>query len=87
MKCTTTLVVLAALAFSAPAALAQEKLTAKALEGVWKVSKVVKAGVTDTNPQPGLLILTRGYYSTTRVTAGEARKQAPAPKDPALTSA
>ncbi|HET7085142.1 MAG TPA: hypothetical protein VFI23_10250 [Rhizomicrobium sp.] len=55
--------------------------TAASLEGVWKVTKVVQGGVVNTNPQPGLLIFTRGYYSTTRVTAGEARKQAPAPKD------
>lgn len=69
-------------------ALAQEKLTAKSLEGVWKVSKVVTAGVVNSNPQPGLLIFTRGYYSATRVTASEARKQSPAPEDPAhLTDA
>jgi hypothetical protein len=65
------------------AAFAETSLTAKSLEGVWKVSKVVKAGLVDTNPQPGLLIFTRGYYSATRVTASEARKQAPAPKDSA----
>jgi hypothetical protein len=82
------LVVLAALASSTQVAFAQQSLTAKSLEGVWKVSKVVKAGLVEPNPQPGLLIFTRGYYSTTRVTAGEARKQAPAPKDPAhLTDA
>ena len=69
-------------------AFAQQGLTAESLEGVWKVTKVVQAGAVNTNPQPGLLIFTRGYYSTTRVTAGEARKQSPAPKDPAhLTDA
>jgi hypothetical protein len=82
------LVILATLAIPGRAAIAQEGLTTKSLEGVWKVSKVVKAGVVDTNPQPGLLIFTRGYYSATRVTAGEARKQSPAPVDPAhLTDA
>ena len=66
----------------------QAGLTAQAIEGVWRVSKVVQAGVVDASPQPGLLIFTRGYYSTTRVTASEARKQSPAPKDPAhLTDA
>jgi len=77
-------VVLASLAFAFPgqAAFAQDALTAKSLEGVWKVTKVVQAGVINTNPQPGLLIFTRGYYSATRVTASEARKQAPAPRDP-----
>jgi len=70
-------------------ALAQpENPTTASLEGVWKVTKVVQAGVVNTNPQPGLLIFTRGYYSATRVTASEARKQSPAPKDPAhLTDA
>src|SRR6476620_4619044 len=71
-----------------PALAQQAGPTAQSLEGVWKVSKVVQGGVVDTKPQPGLLIFTRGYYSTTRVTAREARKQAPAPKDPArLTDA
>ena len=70
------------------AAWAQAGLTAQSLEGVWKVVKVVQGGVVNTNPQPGLLIFTRGYYSATRVTANEARKQSPMPKDPAhLTDA
>jgi len=63
-------------------AFAQEGLTAKSLEGVWKVTKVVQAGVANNDPQPGLLIFSRGYYSTTRVTASGPRKQAPDPKDP-----
>jgi hypothetical protein len=66
----------------------QARPTAESLEGVWKVTKVVQAGVVNINPQPGLLIFTRGYYSATRVTASEARKQSPAPKNPAhLTDA
>jgi len=60
----------------------QRNLTSSSLEGVWKVTKVVQGGVVNTNPQPGLLIFTRGYYSATRVTASEARKQSPAPNDP-----
>jgi hypothetical protein len=90
MSRSVAVAVLTAFTFVFPrqVAVAQESLTAKSIEGVWKVTKVVTAGVVDTNPQPGLLIFTRGYYSTTRVTAGEARKQAPAPKDPAhLTDA
>jgi len=76
------------LAIQQQAALAQTSLTAQSLEGVWKVTKVVQAGVVNANPQPGLLIFTRGYYSTTRVTAAEARKQSPVPKNPAhLTDA
>jgi len=72
-----------------PTAFAQQAgPTAESIEGVWKVTKVVQAGVVNTNPQPGLLIFTRGHYSSTRVTASEARKQSPAPKDPAhLTDA
>jgi len=66
----------------------QRTLTSSSLEGVWKVTKVVQGGVVNTNPQPRLLIFTRGYYSATRVTASEARKQSPAPNDPAnLTDA
>lgn len=90
MSRSVALVAFTAIVFnlSGQAVFAQEGLTAKSLEGVWRVTKVSQAGVVDTNPQPGLLIFTRGYYSTTRVTAREARKQAPAPKDPArLTDA
>ena len=68
---------------------AQQAPTAQSLEGVWKVTKVVSAaGVTDTTPQPGLAIMTRGYFSVTRVTSGAARRQSPTAKDPAkLTDA
>lgn len=75
--------------FLVPMAFAQQAgLTAKALEGVWKVTKIVKAGVVNSNPQPNLLIVSRGYFSVLRVNGTEARKQAPTPKDPAhLTDA
>jgi hypothetical protein len=75
-----SLAVILLAAVAGQAALAQEKLTAKSLEGVWKVSKVVTAGVVNANPQPGLLIFTRGYYSAVRVNGP--RKQSPEPKDP-----
>jgi hypothetical protein len=68
--------------FGQQAACAQEGLTAKALEGVWQVTKVVQAGVVNTNPQPSLYIFSRGYYSALRVNGSEPRTQAPAPKDP-----
>ncbi len=71
-----------AFAFSQQAAFAQTGRAAPSLEGIWKVTKVVKAGVANTDPQPGLMIFSRGYYSTTRVLSNEARQQAPAPKDP-----
>ena len=76
------MVFLATLALPLRTASAQEALTAKSLEGVWKVSKVVTAGVVNSNPQPGLLIFTRGYYSALRVNSSEPRKASPEPKDP-----
>ncbi len=33
------------------------------LEGVWKITEWIESGKTNTNPQPGLIIFTRGYYS------------------------
>lgn len=66
----------------APQAVAQEHLTTKSFEGVWRVSKVVQGGVVNINPQPSLYMFSRGYYSALRVNGNEPRKQAPAPKDP-----
>src|SRR5215510_12934883 len=37
--------------------------TKSTLEGVWKVTEWIESGKTNTNPQPGLIIFTRGYYS------------------------
>jgi hypothetical protein len=84
MSRSAALVVFTIIAFAicGQAAIAQESLTAKSLEGVWRVTRVVQAGVTDTHPQPGLLIFSRGYYSATRVNGNEPRKQSAAPKDP-----
>lgn len=74
--------VLCCWAFAPQAGMAQEPLTAKSLEGVWRVAKVVQGGVVNTNPQPSLYIFSRGYYSALRVNGNEPRKQAPAPKNP-----
>ncbi|MBV8379945.1 MAG: hypothetical protein JO369_04165 [Paucibacter sp.] len=66
-------------------ALGQEALTAKALEGVWKITKVAKTGANmgaDVHPQPSLLIFYRGYYSVIRDNSSEPRKPSPRPKDP-----
>jgi hypothetical protein len=74
------------LAFPAQAALAHRPPTAKSFEGVWKITKVVRTGanaVTDTRPQPSLLIFYRGYYSIVRDAAGGPRAASPAPKNPA----
>jgi hypothetical protein len=33
------------------------------VEGVWKLTVWIESGKTNTNPQPGLIIFTKGYYS------------------------
>ena len=73
-------------AVGSPAAQDQKKAT---VEGVWKVAEVVVPGATPadkgttiTSPQPGLLIFTKGYYSSTAVTGREARPAVEPPKDP-----
>lgn len=81
----------AALAIPREAASAPPKLNAEALEGVWKVTKVVRTGAnagTDDHPQPSLQIFYRGYYSLIRDNAAQPRNAAPDPSDPArLTDA
>ncbi len=37
--------------------------TKSPVEGVWKVTEWIESGKTNTTPQPGLIIFTRGYYS------------------------
>jgi hypothetical protein len=78
------LIVLTIFAFNFPAqvAFAQAAPTAKSFEGVWKITKVVDAGGTDTNPQPSLQIFSRGYFSVIRINGSGARQPSPAPKDP-----
>src|SRR5689334_20967406 len=77
-----------ALAFLPQAMSAQRALTAQYFDGVWRVSKVVSGGVTDTTPQPALAIFSRGYYSITRVTSSEPRRPSPPPANAAqLTDA
>jgi hypothetical protein len=62
---------------SASAAFAQMKTP---VEGVWKVAEVIPASSNTndkpkpiTNPQPGLLLFTKGYYSVVVVTGGNPR--------------
>jgi hypothetical protein len=59
------------------------------LEGVWKVVEVVppassasEKATSITSPQPGLLIFTKGYYSTIAVAADQPRSQFAPAKDP-----
>ncbi len=46
--------------FAASASFAQTKLP---IEGVWKITEWIESGKTNTDPQPGLFIFTKGYYS------------------------
>lgn len=61
------------------------------LVGAWRVTEVVVTGAnasTNSSPQPGLYIFTRGHYSVLTVGGTTARKSPAAPKDPArLTDA
>jgi hypothetical protein len=59
------------------------------VEGVWKIVELVmpggnltEKGTTVTNPQPGLMIFTRGYYSTVIVSAEQPRAAVTPAKDP-----
>ncbi len=70
------------------AAFAQAK---NKVEGVWKAVEVIlpfanPAGkdstTTISNPQPGLIIFTRGYYSILAVTGSKPRAAVERPKDP-----
>jgi hypothetical protein len=65
------------------------------LEGVWKVAEVVppvsspsEKPTPITNPQPGLLMFTKGYYSGMAITADQPRATFAPAKDPSnLTDA
>jgi hypothetical protein len=70
---------------SASAAFAQTK---SPVEGVWKIAEVIPASSNTTekptpitNPQPALLIFTKGYYSVVAVTGRDPRTSVDA-KDP-----
>jgi hypothetical protein len=72
---------------SASTAFAQAK---SPVEGVWKIAEEVAPGTnpadkgattTNSNPQPGLMIFTRGYYSTVIVTAATPRAAVVQAKD------
>jgi len=65
--------------------------TKTAVEGVWKIVEEVAPGTnpadggattTYSNPQPGILIFTRGHYSTVIVTAEKPRAVVAPAKDP-----
>ena len=54
---------------SAAGAFAQTK---PKIEGVWKVIEWTESGKTNSNPQPGLIIFTKGYYSVAMLMAPRA---------------
>ena len=69
---------------------AQEE-AAPPIEGVWRVTEVVTTGanaVTNSSPQPSLVIFTRGHYSYLSVNGSATRPEFAPAKDPAkLTNA
>ena len=75
-----------ALSISIPAlAFGQGRAAAPSVEGVWKIAEVVTTGAnaaTNANPQPSLVIFTRGHYSYVSVGGPTPRPTAAAPKDP-----
>ena len=65
--------------------------TGIAIEGVWRVAEIVVprlnpqaggASVTVRDPQPGLWIFTKGYYTQMSVQAGAPRPALPPPQNP-----
>ena len=62
------------------------------LEGVWKIAEVIfpdtspfvklGASTTNSNPEPSLIIFTRGYYSRLNIEGREPRRPVARPKDP-----
>ena len=71
---------------SVNAAFAQTK---SPVEGVWKIAEVTapsstaeKAPTIDSNPQPSLIIFTKGYYSQVAVTGSKPRAAVEPAKDP-----
>ena len=63
--------------------------TKSPVEGVWRIAEVVlpgatpaEKGTTITNPQPGLIIFTRGHYSQLAVRGQQPRAAAAPAKDP-----
>jgi hypothetical protein len=68
---------------------AVQSQTKTQVEGVWKIAEVqvpsknpAEKGTTITNPQPGLIIFTKGYYSLLAVRGREPRAAFAPAKDP-----
>ncbi|HEV2829592.1 MAG TPA: hypothetical protein VGW76_18480 [Pyrinomonadaceae bacterium] len=43
--------------------------TKSSVEGVWKITEWIESGRTNTNPQPALIIFTKGHYSVAMLMA------------------
>ena len=92
---TLSVVVMLLLALVAAENSAVQGQTKIQVEGVWKLVEIVPAPkdpaekpTSITDPQPGLIIFTKGYYSSMAVRARQPRAAVPAAKDPAnLTDA
>jgi len=64
---------------------AEKTSAAGSLEGVWKIVETVTTGAdaaTITDPQPSLVIFTKGHYSVLSVHGAQPRPQFAPPKDP-----
>ena len=75
-----------ALCLTVPSVGPDQKTSAKeSLEGVWKIVEIVTTGAsasTISNPQPSLVIFTKGPYSVLSVNGAQPRPQFAPPKDP-----
>ena len=75
VKMKTILTLIGIVASLAAASSAQAE-SSSSIEGVWRVTEESYEGATVSNnshPQPGLLILTKGYFSFVRVTVSKPR--------------
>jgi hypothetical protein len=73
------------LATAASLGFAQAKPSASSIEGVWRVTELVRTGAnasTNSSPQPSLYIFTKGHYSLITVNGTKPRTASAAAKDP-----
>ena len=81
----TSRAVLLILSLLVPVMASAQTTAASPIDGVWKITEVVTTGAnasTVSNPQPSLLIFTRGHYSWINVNGTTPRTPSPAAKNP-----
>src|SRR5688572_1168486 len=64
---------------------AQESSAAPSLQGVWKIVEMATTGAnasTNSNPQPSLILFTKGHYSFLMVQGAQPRPQFAPAQDP-----